>query len=262
MRRPDELDEIEPIDFPKHVEARSRKTRKPSFKFAKTIAPIMPASENAATCPPKRLQSAVIADTLEAEIIAGTLASGSKLDEQALADRFGASRTPVREALQLLASRSLAERVPFRGVIVTQITRERIDMLFETMGEIEATCGRFAAERMTMSERAALEELHQSMGDMANLGSQEDYETANTIFHTRIFEGAHNAELLEVANGLRLKLAPFRKSQLKAAERMKRSNEEHEAIVGAILERNPRATEKALRRHLLSAAKAVLNSMK
>lgn len=212
--------------------------------------------------PQKRLQSALIADTLEAEIIAGALDSGSKLDEQALADRFGASRTPVREALQLLASRSLAERVPYRGVIVAQITRERIDMLFETMGEIEATCGRFAAERMTMSERAALEELHQSMADLAAQVAHEDYETANTAFHMAIFKGAHNSELLDVANSLRLKLAPFRRSQLKAAERMRRSNEEHEAIVAAILERDAKATEKALRRHLLSAAKAVLAGMK
>ncbi|MFD1696831.1 GntR family transcriptional regulator [Roseibium aestuarii] len=221
----------------------------------------MPAPQPVDPCPPKRLQSAVIADTLEAEIIAGTLPSGSKLDEQALANRFGASRTPVREALQLLASRSLAERVPYRGVIVAQITRERIDMLFETMGEIEATCGRLAAERMTMSERAALEELHQSMGDMAARGAHEAYEQANTQFHTLIFEGAHNAELLAVANGLRLKLAPFRKSQLKASERMKRSAEEHDAIVTAILERNAKGAEKALRRHLLSAARAVLASM-
>lgn len=212
-------------------------------------------------CPPKRLHSAVIADELEAEIVAGTLSAGSKLDEIALTERFGVSRTPVREALHILASRSLAERVPYRGVIVANVTRERIDNLFETMGEIEATCGRLAAERMTVSERNALEELHLAMADMVQNGCYENYEQANTDFHTAIFQGTHNDELIEVANSLRLKLAPFRKSQLKIATRMKRSNEEHTVIVSAILDRNAKQTEKALRRHLLSAAKAALSHM-
>lgn len=209
----------------------------------------------------KRLHSAVIADELEAEIIDGRLAPGTRLDEQALTERFGVSRTPVREALHELASRALAERVPYRGVLVAEITRERVDALFETMGEIEATCGRLAAERMTVSERAALEDLHQTMSRLAEAGQERDYELTNTAFHTAIFEGTHNLELIEVANALRLKLAPFRKSQLKATERMQRSNEEHAAILAAIIDRDGRKAEKALRRHLMSAAKAVLAKM-
>ncbi|WP_417688951.1 GntR family transcriptional regulator [Roseibium sp.] len=210
---------------------------------------------------PKRLHSAVIADRLEAEIIAGEIPAGSKLDEIALTERFGVSRTPVREALLVLVSRSLAERVPYRGVVVANITRERIDNLFEAMGEIEATCGRLAAERMTMSERSALEELHLSMAEMVEQERYDDYEKANTAFHTAIFTGTHNDELIELANSLRLKLAPFRKSQLKRAERMKKSNEEHTAIVTAILDRNANQAGKTLRRHLLSAARATLAGM-
>ncbi len=210
---------------------------------------------------PKRLHSAVIADQLEVEIIEGKLKAGTKLDEIALTDRFGVSRTPVREALLVLVSRALAERVPYRGVIVANISRDRIDNLFETMGEIEATCGRLASERMTMTERASLEELHLSMAEMAENGHHEAYEAANTRFHTAIFAGTHNNELIDVANALRLKLAPFRKSQLKQAERMRKSNEEHSAIVAAILERNGKQAEKALRRHLLSAARAALARM-
>lgn len=209
----------------------------------------------------KRLTSAIIADELEAEIIDGRLSPGTRLDEHALTERFGVSRTPVREALHELASRALAERVPYRGVVVAEITKERVDALFETMGEIEATCGRLAAERMTVSERAALEELHQTMSSLAAAGREREYEEANTAFHTAIFMGTHNPELIGVANALRLKLAPFRKSQLRAADRMQRSNEEHAAIVAAVVERDGKQAEKALRRHLMSAAKAVLARM-
>jgi DNA-binding GntR family transcriptional regulator len=222
------------------------------------------ASQDSSTTAPggqKQLHSAVIARQLENEIISGSLKAGSKLDEIALAERFGVSRTPVREALHILASRHLAERVPYRGVIVATITRERIDQLFEAMGEIEATCGRFAAERMTMGERAALETLHLDMVEMADASRQVDYEEANTRFHTLIFEGTHNGELIQIAHALRLKLAPFRRSQLRAAERMKKSNEEHALIVNAIIERNAKEAERALRRHLVSAARAVLEHM-
>lgn len=216
-------------------------------------------SSSAATGAQKQLHSTVIAGQLENEIIAGILKAGSKLDEIALAERFGVSRTPVREALHILASRHLAERVAYRGVIVASITRERIDQLFEAMGEIEATCGRFAAERMTIGERAALETLHLDMVEMADASRQVDYEEANTRFHTLIFEGTHNGELIQIAHALRLKLAPFRRSQLRATDRMKRSNQEHALIVNAIIDRNAREAERALRRHLVSAAKAVLS---
>jgi len=210
----------------------------------------------------RELHSTLIAQQLEGEIVSGDLEAGSKLDEQTLTKRFGVSRTPIREALHVLVARSLAERVPYRGVLVVDITRDRVEQMFEAMGEIEALCGRFAAERMTIGALGEMEELHRRMGQMAEDGDSEAYEAANTDFHERIFAGTHNAELIDLANTLRLKLAPFRKSQLKSPSRMARSNEEHTAIVSALLERDPKRAEKALRRHLVSAAREVLSRMR
>lgn len=207
----------------------------------------------------KTVHSAFIAAELEREIVNQALPAGCKLDENALAKRFGVSRTPVREALHVVVSRSLAQRVPYRGVIVAELSRERIGEMFEAMGEIEATCGRLAAERMTMSERTAFETLHQRMTRMAGHGDFKSYDEANTDFHMMIFNGTHNDEMIGIAQAMRLKLAPFRSSQLQAVDRVGRSSVEHDAIVAAILDRNAREAEKALRRHLLSAAKAVLD---
>jgi DNA-binding GntR family transcriptional regulator len=207
----------------------------------------------------KNVHSAFIAAELEREIVHQVLPAGSRLDENALAKRFGVSRTPIREALHVVVSRSLAMRVPYRGVIVTEQSSERIGEMFEAMGEIEAMCGRLAAERMTVSERAAFETLHLKMHRMADQGDFTSYDEANTAFHGLIFEGAHNGEVLEIAQATRLKLAPFRSSQLRTAERIARSCAEHDAIVSAILDRNAREAEKALRRHLQSAARAVLD---
>ncbi|WP_323783021.1 GntR family transcriptional regulator [Thalassovita sp.] len=209
----------------------------------------------------RELHSTSIAAQLETEIVAGQIKAGEKLDEQSLTKRFGVSRTPIREALHELVARSLAERVPYRGVLVVDITKERIEEMFEAMSEIEALCGRFAAERMSVGERVELERLHLRMSELAETGDANSYETANSEFHQLLFTASHNTDLIDLANTLRLKLAPFRKSQLKKRERMKRSNAEHEAIVSALIERDAKKAEKALRRHLMSAAAEVIATM-
>lgn len=218
-------------------------------------------TKKTAKVPTREVASVSIEATLEAEIVAGQIAAGTKLDEQSLTERFGVSRTPVREALHMLVSRSLAERVPYRGVIVVDITRDRIEQMFEAMGEVEALCGRFAAERMTIGERAELEDLHRRMGDLVKAGDAAAYEAANGEFHDRIFKGTHNVDLTELAYTLRLKLAPFRRFQLRSQLRMEQSHQEHEAIVLALLDHDPQAAEKALRRHLVSAAREALARM-
>ncbi len=202
--------------------------------------------------------SDVIAAHLEAEIIDGRLKAGTRLDETVIAGRFEVSRTPVREALQLLAARSLVERVPYRGVIVSEIAQEEIEQLFEAMGELEALCGGAAALRMSIRERAELLELHRGMETLAVQGDGAAYDEANAAFHRRLFEGARNRFLAEAAEALRVKLSPFRRAQLADTARMRRSSEEHAEIVAAICERDPDAASRALRRHLVSAAAQIV----
>ncbi|KQQ35169.1 MULTISPECIES: GntR family transcriptional regulator [Rhizobium/Agrobacterium group] len=208
--------------------------------------------------PLKKARSDVIADQLEEAVITGEIAAGSRLDENSLAVQFQVSRTPVREALRILCGRGLAEREAFKGVIVTQISTERIDEMFEAMAELEATCGRLSSQRMTMRERAELEAMHREMNGLAQDGDHVGYNAVNTEFHSLLFQGCHNRDLISAAQTLRLKLAPFRKYQLKDVGRLKRSCDEHQQIVDAVLEQDAKAAENALRRHLVSAAQEVL----
>ena len=207
---------------------------------------------------PKQVLSQSIAATLEADILLGQIEAGTRLDEAALARRFGVSRTPVREALQIVVARALALRQPYKGVVVSDISPERIDQLFEAMGEIEALCGRFAARRMTSEEREALSRLHEAMGRMVDAGDADGYELANTRFHQLIYAGSHNEDFVEMAETMRMKLAPFRRSQLADAARIATSHREHEKVVAAIVARDGEAAEQALRRHLVNAARTML----
>lgn len=208
--------------------------------------------------PGRKSRSDFIAEQLEEAVINGAIPAGSRLDEASIAAQFGVSRTPVREALHILCGRGLAAREPYKGVVVTQISAQRIDEMFEAMAELEATCGRLASHRMMMSERAELESIHHEMNALAEEGEHAAYNELNTRFHDLLFQGSHNSDLIAAAQTLRLKLAPFRKYQLKDKGRLKRSCSEHQQIVDAILNQDPKAAENALRRHLVSAAQEVL----
>lgn len=200
----------------------------------------------------------MILEVLETEIVSGEIAPGARLNEVALAQRFNVSRTPVREVLQNIVSRSLAERVPFKGVVVRDFKPERIRSMFEAMAEIEALCGGFAAERIDEGALDALESAHQTMSEMVSHKAAKEYEAVNTEFHSLIFRGAGNDDLSQMAFDMRLKLAPFRKSQLYQIDRMRRSNKEHAVIVQLLRGRNRPGVEQALRQHLHGAAEAVL----
>lgn len=200
-----------------------------------------------------------IALKLEEAIIAGDIDAGTRLDETQLAARYGVSRTPVREALQILLSRSLVTREPYRGTIVNEIGRKKIIDLFEIMGALEALCGKFAAQRMSARAIAELQDLHAQMGSFAADGAHDLYEQANTEFHQIIYLGSRNEELQQLVETLRLKLAPFRRRQLHDAARITRSYLEHTQIVAALEGRDADAAQQALLGHLQNAAAALLD---
>ena len=97
------------------------------------------------------------------EIVRGTLVPGTALDEITLADRFHVSRTPVREAIRLLAASGLVEVRAHRAAVVARPSANRLADMFESMAELEALCAGFAAERMTRAERGTLEDIHDEL---------------------------------------------------------------------------------------------------
>ncbi|MDP7628873.1 MAG: GntR family transcriptional regulator, partial [SAR202 cluster bacterium] len=100
--------------------------------------------------------------TLSKEILDGSYMPGEKLEEQVLADSFGVSRTPIREALRTLSSMGLVETRNRRGFKVSEVSIEELTQMFEMTGEIEALCARLAAQRMTPIERTELKKIHEA----------------------------------------------------------------------------------------------------
>jgi DNA-binding GntR family transcriptional regulator len=183
-------------------------------------------------------------------IVSGDLPPGTALDETQLAARFGVSRTPVREAIRQLATMGLVEARPHRGAIVARPAARRLQDMFFVMSELEATCVMLCARAMTRDQRRGLEACHREMGAFVRAGDVAGYRAANLAFHGRLYEGAHNSYLAELALATRRRLAPFRSAQLEAADRLPKSYAEHGAIVTAILRGDGARGAAAIRQHL------------
>ncbi len=196
-----------------------------------------------------------ISAQLAEDIITGTIKPGEKLEEQAVAERFKVSRTPVRDAFKQLVSTGLIDSKPHRGVTVINLQIEQLSELFEALGEIEALCARLSAQRMTVVERKNLQNLHHKSQEV--LGSDDilSYSDLNEQIHFAIHEGSHNAALVGVARDLWRRLSPFRRSIFfRRANRMTVSSHEHDELITAILEADTKAAESSMSSHVANSA--------
>lgn len=190
-------------------------------------------------------------DQIEGEIIGGQYLPGQRLDELSLAERFGVSRTPVREALMQLASMGLVEIRPRRGAIVAQIGTERLIQMFEVMAEYESMAGRLAARRHTDADRALISERHAACADAVEKSDNARYYEENEAFHFAIYAASHNEFLREQATALHRRLKPYRRLRQRFRNRMHISFGEHQQIVDAIFAMDGEKASEVLRNHII-----------
>ncbi|MCP4937532.1 MAG: GntR family transcriptional regulator [bacterium] len=187
---------------------------------------------------------------LEEEIASNHLAPGARLEEVALAERFGVSRTPIREALQMLSASGLVELRPRRSAIVAALSLELLLEMFETMAEMESICGRLAARRMNSRERKELKKQHEVCGKAGEVNDRVLYYEENVRFHGLIYAGSHNKFLTKEVKNLQRRLQAYRRLQLNISGRMNESYAEHTAITDAIFVGDEEMAGRLLRGHV------------
>jgi DNA-binding GntR family transcriptional regulator len=196
------------------------------------------------------LKSAVVR-RLEEEIVSGTLLPGTRLDEVQLSERYGLSRTPLREALAQVAASGLIEIRPRVGAFVTQMSPRSILECLAFTAEVEGIAATWAAVRMTGAERDKLLALQQAADVSVQAGDADAYFEHNRQFHEAIYAGAHNPYVQESAHMLFLRAAPYRRLQLRQRGRLATSHAEHAAITAAILAEDSVAAAAAVRSHIV-----------
>lgn len=196
-------------------------------------------------------RSTELREALEEMIAVGALSPGQHLDETELAARFEVSRTPIREALIQLASMGVVVIRPRRGAIVAELGPQQLVEMFEVMSELEATCGRLAARRMTLAEQQALQAAHQACKEALDAQQPDDYYYRNEAFHEAIYAGSHNQFLIEQTRSLYRRLRPYRRLQLRVRNRLSNSYAEHDGVVQAILSGEGDKAAELLREHVM-----------
>ncbi len=201
---------------------------------------------------PRKTRSEELRLQLADEIVRGVYAPGAPLDETRIASRFSVSRTPVREAIRLLAASGLVEVRPHRAAVVARPDASPLAGMFEAMAELEALCAGYAAERMSISERRALEDIHENLRVLIQSGDPQRYHEVNEAFHNAIYDGAHNAYLAEMTLSTRARVQPFRRAQFRNLGRLAKSHIEHDRVVEGILRGERAVAAAAMGAHIVT----------
>jgi DNA-binding GntR family transcriptional regulator len=190
-------------------------------------------------------------EAIEESIATGAFPPGMHLDETELAQRFGVSRTPLREALIQLSSVGIIALRPRRGAVVAEVTPQRLLEIFEVMAELEAMCGRLAARRMSDADHAVLLQAHNACKAACQSADPDAYYHQNELFHYAIYAGSHSGFLIEQTTAMHRRLRPYRRLQLRVRNRVANSFNEHSGIVDALLAGDAEQASERLRAHIL-----------
>jgi DNA-binding GntR family transcriptional regulator len=199
-----------------------------------------------------------VADQLRNRIFSHELAPGAWIDEQSLAKEFGISRTPMREAIKVLAAEGLITMKLRRGAYVTEVNRGDLEQIFTVLSLLEGEAAKEAATKAKESDLNALDDLHLRLEKAAADRNLDLFFEINVRFHERIISIAANPWMTSVIDDLRKVLKLQRRDSLSRSGRLQQSLSEHREILKALLKRDPLAAKEAMRTHLahgLEAAK-------
>ena len=209
----------------------------------------------ALTLTPRALYEEV-AELLRQRIFARELEPGSWIDEMRLAEEYGISRTPMREALKVLAAEGLVTMKVRRGAYVTEVNEKDQRDVYHLLSLLEADAASVVAERATDAQLAELQALHAELE--AAVDHTERFFAINEQFHMRVLAIADNRWRDQMVADLRKVMKLNRHNSLLKTGRLAESLQEHRAIVQALLQRDPALSAQRVREHFANGLQAVV----
>ena len=243
---------------------RVREALIPRFAMSETKRRTTPRAAPAAIARPKPLHESVV-ERLRDMIVEGDLAAGERLNDAKLAALLSVSRTPIREAIKLLASEGLAELLPGRGARVAAMSIESVGELLEVIAGIERHACELAAERMDDHAFAQIRRMHERMARHFEARVRRGYFKLNQDIHLALVAASGNAILQGLHATLIARARRVRYAALESGARWAEAMGEHEALMralsardavraGAIMQMHDRRTAEAILRRLSDAA--------
>lgn len=182
-------------------------------------------------------------------IVAGTLKAGSRVSEPELAERYGISRTPIREAFRQLESEGYLTVIPRRGAVVSELSPKDIEEFYAIKSIMEGYAARRACENLSNKDLERLQAINDKLAELARSGDIKHFFKVHSDFHELFIKAADNEKLRELIAGLVTKFQRLRFTSLSLPGRMAVSVQEHEKIIDAFRGKNADLAEALVRKN-------------
>ena len=203
-----------------------------------------------------------VAQRLRQMLVEGRIAPGAKLNERELSELLNVSRTPLREAIKMLAAEGLVELLPNRGAVAVSLTEADVLNTFEVMAGLEAQSGELAAQRITDHELAEIQAMHYEMMAAYTRKDLSAYYTLNARIHNAINAAAKNPVLGSIYNQVNARLQALRFRSNQDGEKWKSAMKEHDKMIDALAAHDGAAMRDVLLAHLRNKRDVVLEQLR
>jgi DNA-binding GntR family transcriptional regulator len=203
-----------------------------------------------------------VAQRLRQMLVENRIKPGAKLNERELCEQLNVSRTPLREAIKMLAAEGLVELVPNRGAIAVSLDEEDVVHTFEVMAGLEGLSGELAAQRITDAELTEIKAMHYEMLAAYTRDDLSAYYSINSRIHRAINAAAKNPVLTVTYNQVNARLQALRFRSNQDGAKWKRAVKEHDKMIEALEARDPQAMRAVLATHLANKRDTVLEQLR
>ncbi len=203
-----------------------------------------------------------VAHRLRQMLVENRIAPGAKLNERELSEILNVSRTPLREAIKMLAAEGLVELLPNRGAIAVELTEADVRNTFEVMAGLEAQSGELAALRITDDELQEIKAMHYEMLAAYTRQDLPTYYRLNAAIHNAVNLAAKNPVLTATYQQVNARLQALRFRSNQDGEKWKAAVKEHEQMISALQARDPAAMRAVLMSHLNNKRDVVIEQLR
>jgi len=190
-----------------------------------------------------------ILENIRDAIISGSLKAGSRVSEPELADRYGISRTPIREAFRQLESEGYLTVIPRRGAVVSEFSQKDVEEFYAIKSILEGYAARRACEKLTEKELGRLQAVNDRLAELAEHNDIKTFFRVHGDFHDMFIKAADNEKLRELISSLVTRFQRLRLMSLSLPGRMRISVQEHEKIIEAFRNKDAETAETLVRKN-------------
>lgn len=205
--------------------------------------------------------SDIVRHEIERLILSGALEAGSRLNENALALKFGVSRGTVREASRALVDVGLVQLIPRRGAFIRKIDEHDIEEVYDLRAGLTGLAGFLLASVIVDEQVDDLRDMLDRMDEAANDGDGPLFNALNLEFHTYIVRSTGNSRLIRAERAVTTEFKLFRKHGVSDTAALLKANVEHRVIVDALAARDPVATQNLCFRHVAHGKERMMGKL-